>query len=88
MFFRKKEKAVSTTPQDESSSMDMENCGAKSTAKTVKAVSNRASAKSSCGKCGKSGGNTKACSGKMSSSAKACSGKSNSKISNNCKCAK
>lgn len=83
MFFRKKEKVVSTTPQDETSmgAKAETNCGAKSTSKTVKAVSNSAksSAKNSC---------SKACSGKMSSSAKACSGKTNSKISNNCKCAK
>ena len=76
--------------------MDAKNCGAKSTAKTVKAVSNSTSAKTS-GKCGckttkscsgKLSSSAKACSGKMSSSAKACSGKSNTKISNNCKCAK
>ena len=87
MFGRKKkEMAVSTTPNDVQNSCgakisDAKNCGAKSTAKTVKAVSSKVS-KNSCGS------SAKACSGKMSSSAKACSGKSNSKISNSCKCAK
>ena len=84
MFFRKKEKAVSSTPQDETSmgAKAETNCGAKSTSKTVKAVSSSAksSAKNSC---------SKACSGKMNSSAKACSGRSSTKtISDNCKCAK
>ena len=82
MFGRKKrEMAVSTTPNDVQNSCGAKNCGAKSSSKTIKAISSKV-AKNSCGS------SAKACSGKMSSSAKACSGKSNSKISNSCKCAK